>query len=220
MTFSEFVEGPLLWIAFLVFILGTILKVGMLISMSTKRDKIIYKHFNIKWVLLTIFRWLLPLNRDLRKNPVYTVAGYVFHFCLLMVPIFYATHVSLWEDSRFGWSWWTMPDAWADWMTLIVLAVVVFFILRRMISPDARIITTASDYLALAVAGLPFLTGYLSAHGTLGSVIDSGTIHLIHVLSGELMLILIPFTKLIHYVLFFFSRGAAGIEFGRRGYSI
>jgi hypothetical protein len=45
-------------------------------------------------------------------------------------------------------------------------------------------------------------------------------IQLIHMLSGELMLILIPFTKLSHFVLFFFSRGATAIEFGRRGYPI
>jgi len=43
---------------------------------------------------------------------------------------------------------------------------------------------------------------------------------LIHILSGELMLLLIPFTKLSHFVLFFLSRGATAIEFGRRGYSI
>ena len=43
---------------------------------------------------------------------------------------------------------------------------------------------------------------------------------IIHMLSGELMLILIPFTKLSHYILFFFSRGATGIELGRRGYSM
>jgi nitrate reductase gamma subunit len=43
---------------------------------------------------------------------------------------------------------------------------------------------------------------------------------LIHMLCGELMLILIPFTKLSHFILFFFSRGATGIEFGRRGYSV
>jgi hypothetical protein len=39
-------------------------------------------------------------------------------------------------------------------------------------------------------------------------------------LAGELMLILIPLTRLSHAVLFFFSRAATGIEIGRRGYSM
>ena len=220
MSFTEFAEGPLLWIAFLVFILGTLLKVALLITVSVKKDKIVYKHFNVKWIFLTLLRWLLPINRDVLKNPVYTICGYIFHICLLMVPIFYSAHVLLWEESRFEWSWWIMPDGLADWMALIVVAIAIFFILRRIISADVRIITTASDYVALVVAALPFLTGYFSVHGTIESVVDADTMHLLHVLSGELMLILIPFTKLSHYVLFFFSRGAAGIEFGRRGYSI
>jgi hypothetical protein len=43
---------------------------------------------------------------------------------------------------------------------------------------------------------------------------------LIHMLTGELMLILIPLTRLSHAILFFFSRGSTAIEFGRRGYSV
>lgn len=220
MTFIDFVEGPLLWIAFLIFILGSLLKIALFVTVSAKKDKVIYKHFNIKWVVLTILRWLLPINRDVAKNPVYTLCGYIFHICLLAVPIFYATHIELWEESRFEWYWWSMPEVWADWMTLIVIAVSIFFILRRIISADVRIITTTADYVALVVAALPFVTGYLAVHGTVESTISSDTMHLLHVLSGELMLILIPFTKLSHYILFFASRGVAGIEFGRRGYSV
>ena len=40
-----------------------------------------------------------------------------------------------------------------------------------------------------------------------------------HVLSGELLLILIPATKLWHVVGFFLSRGQIGADFGiKRGY--
>jgi hypothetical protein len=34
------------------------------------------------------------------------------------------------------------------------------------------------------------------------------------------MLVMIPLSKLSHFVLFFFSRGASAVEFGRRGYSM
>ena len=220
MTFIEFAEGPLLWIAFLTFIIGTILRFVLFFTISAKRDKIVYQYFNVKWIALTILRWLLPINRDILKNPVYTICGYILHFCLLLVPIFYSAHVLLWEEGVFEWSWWIMPDVWADWMTLVVIAIIIFFILRRMLSADVRILTTATDYIALVVTALPFVTGYFAIHGTLGSAVSPDTMHLIHVLSGELMLILLPFTKLNHYILFFLSRGVAGIEFGRRGYSI
>jgi nitrate reductase gamma subunit len=156
-----------------------------------------------------------------KKNPVFIICVYLFHICLIVVPIWLAGHISLWEESRFGWSWSSLPDKWADWMTLLVFAIAIYFILRRALSPDLRIITTFADYLLIAVTVLPFLTGYFLTHGTLDSIKFLGdNMRLFHVLSAELMLILIPFTRLSHSVLFFFSRAASGIEFGRRGYSI
>jgi len=219
--FFLFVEGPLLWIAFLTFFIGSILRAALFLSVSRKRDKIIYQYFSWKYVLATFSRWLLPLNKDVAKNPVFTILGYMFHICLIVVPIWFSGHISLWEESRFEWSWTPIPDGLADWMTLIFLAIALFFLLRRIISADIRLLSTFSDYLLIVVVALPFITGYFLTHGTVDNIGFLGeNIQLIHMLSGELMLILIPFTKLSHFVLFFFSRGATAIEFGRRGYSI
>lgn len=221
MDFFLFVEGPLLWIAFLTFFIGSILRAALFLSVSRKRDKIIYQYFSWKYVLATFGRWLLPLNKDIAKNPVFTTLGYMFHICLIVVPIWFSGHISLWEESRFEWSWTPIPDGLADWMTLIFLAIALFLLLRRIISADIRLLSTFSDYLLIVVVALPFITGYFLTHGTVDNIGFLGeNIQLIHMLSGELMLILIPFTKLSHFVLFFFSRGATAIEFGRRGYSI
>ena len=221
MDFFLFVEGPLLWIAFLTFFIGSILRAALFLSVSRKKDKIIYQYFSWKYVLATFGRWLLPLNKDVIKNPIFTILGYMFHICLIVVPIWFSGHISLWEESRFEWSWTPIPDGLADWMTLIFLAIALFFLLRRIISADIRLLSTFSDYLLIVVVALPFITGYFLTHGTVDNIGFLGeNIQLIHMLSGELMLILIPFTKLSHFVLFFFSRGATAIEFGRRGYPI
>ena len=221
MDFFLFVEGPLLWIAFLTFFIGSILRAALFLSVSRKRDKIIYQYFSWKYVLATFSRWLLPLNKDVAKNPIFTTLGYMFHICLIVVPIWFSGHISLWEESRFEWSWTPIPDGLADWMTLIFLAIALFFLLRRIISADIRLLSTFSDYLLIVVVALPFITGYFLTHGTVDNIGFLGeNIQLIHMLSGELMLILIPFTKLSHFVLFFFSRGATAIEFGRRGYPV
>jgi nitrate reductase gamma subunit len=219
--FFLFVEGPLLWIAFLTFFMGSILRAALFLSVSRKRDKIIYQYFSWKYVLATFSRWVLPLNKDVAKNPVFTILGYIFHISLIVVPIWFSGHISLWEESRFEWSWTPIPDGLADWMTLIFLAIALFFLLRRIISADIRLLSTFSDYCLIVVVALPFITGYFLTHGTVDNIGFLGeNIQLIHMLSGELMLILIPFTKLSHFVLFFFSRGATAIEFGRRGYSV
>ncbi len=221
MDFYSFVEGPLLWVAFLTFIIGSLIRAVMFFSESLKKDKIIYQHFSWKYVFATLGRWMLPLNKDVAKNPVFTILAYIFHVCLIVVPIWLSGHITLWEESRFEWSWTSMPDGLADWMTLIFLAIALFFLLRRIILADIRLISTFSDYFLLIVTALPFLTGYFLTHGTLDDIAFLGdNMQIIHMLSGELMLILIPFTKLSHFILFFFSRGASGIEFGRRGYSI
>ncbi|MEJ2724365.1 MAG: nitrate reductase [Deltaproteobacteria bacterium] len=221
MDFYSFVEGPLLWIAFMTFIIGTAIRIVMFLGLSLKRDKVIYRYFSWKYVFATLGRWLLPLNKDVGKNPVFAVLVYLFHICLIVVPIWFSGHIVLWEESRFGWSWRAIPESWADWMTLLLLAIAVFFFLRRLLSPDIRLLSTLSDYLLIVVTALPFMTGYFLSHGTLDSIAFLGdNMQLIHMLAGELMLILIPLTRLSHAVLFFFSRGATGIEMGRRGYSM
>ena len=221
MDFSLFAEGPLLWIAFMIFIIGTLIRTAQFLFVARTKDKPFYNYFSLKYILATLARWLLPLNVDMRKNPIFMICVYLFHICLIVVPIWLAGHVSLWEESRFGWSWSSLPDKWANWMTLVFLAISLFFILRRALSPDLRVITTFADYLLILVTALPFVTGYFLTHGTVDSIGFLGdNMRLFHVLSAELMLILIPFTRLSHSVLFFFSRAATGVEFGRRGYSM
>jgi nitrate reductase gamma subunit len=95
-----------------------------------------------------------------------------------------------------------------------------FFLLRRVLSRDLRLLSDFSDYALLVITGLPFLTGYWLTHGTLDAVLSRYSMQIIHTLSGELMLVMIPLSKLSHLVLFFFSRGASAVEFGRRGYSM
>jgi len=212
MDFYSFVEGPLLWVAFLTFIIGSLLRAALFVSVSRKRDKVIYQHLSWKYVFATIGRWLLPLNKDVLKNPVFTISGYIFHICLIVVPIWFSGHITLWQESRLEWSWSAIPDGLADWMTIVFLGIALFFLLRRIISADIRLLSTFSDYFLLVVTALPFLSGYFVTHGTLDGIGFLGdNMQVIHMLTGELMLILIPFTKLSHYILFFFSRGAAGI---------
>ncbi len=221
MDFFYFVEGPLLWVAMLTFIIGSLIRIVLFFSESVTKDKIMYRHFRWKFVFGTLGRWLLPLNKTVIKNPVFTIAGYIFHVCLIVVPVWLSGHITLWEMSRFEWYWTPLPDGWADWMTIFVIGIGIFFLLRRLLSPSVRLISSFSDYLLLVVVLLPYVTGYFTTHGTMQDVPFFGDhMQLLHMLSGELMLILIPFTKLSHFILFFFSRAASAVEFGRRGYTI
>jgi hypothetical protein len=207
----EFVRGPLLWVSFIVFIGGMIYRVATLISLSKQKDKVVYDHFNTGWALRSIFHWLLPFNRTVAQYPVYSILTYLFHILLLGVPIFLLAHNILWYES---WqiSWWSLPEDVADYLSLLMLGLILFLMVRRMVVPYAKIVTTAYDYVLLLVVALPFLTGYMAYH----QWIDYKLMLILHILSGELMLILIPFTKLSHMLLFFLSRAHIGSEFGQR----
>lgn len=220
MRFYAFVAGPLLWISFAIFIIGILVRIGMFLRVSSQKDKPLYQYFNLSYVLKTYGRWLLPVNPGVLKTPSFMLLAYVFHLCLVLVPILLRGHIIGWEESRFGWSWPALPPVAADVMTLAVIAIAALFLLRRLASRDVRLISSTSDYALLVFTALPFLTGYFLTHGTLNTLLSPFAMQILHLLSGELMLILIPLTKLSHFVLFFFSRGATAVEFGRRGYSV
>ncbi len=214
-------EGPLLWISLGVFVVGLATRAALFLVDSREKDKIFWQHFKWKWVLATMAKWLVPANRTVAKDPVFCLLAYSFHVCLIVAPIWCLPHIIYWETSRLAWSFTALPEGVADWMTLAVLAIAVYLLIRRLASPDLRYLSTTSDYVLLVITALPFLTGYLSVHQSLGTGNLLGdNMQLIHILTGELMLLVVPFTKLSHAVLFFFSRAATAVEFGRREYSI
>ena len=66
----EFVSGPLAWIAFGIFIIGMIVKIISLLSLTGKKDKVVYYHFSWGWSLRSIYRWLIPFgSRSMREKP-------------------------------------------------------------------------------------------------------------------------------------------------------
>jgi ferredoxin len=192
MDLSVFAEGPLLWIVFLLFLAGVSARLvffGIKILTSPKGDQ-------GRWGFsMPVFgRFLLPFHKAIAKKPLYAVIRYVFHLSLFIVPIWLAGHVSLWEESRLGWTWSTIPDKLADWMTILVIVIAAFFLVRRLSWPEARATTAWKDFVVIVIAGLPFVTGYFLTHGTLDKVAFLGdNMRLIHVLSGEAMILMAVF---------------------------
>ena len=90
----------------------------------------------------------------------------------------------------------------------------VCLVLRRAALPEVRILTSWYDYLLLLITVLPFLTGFFLVQ----RVGDPGFWLLAHILTGELLLVAIPFTKLYHVVGFFLTRMQLGMDYGiKRG---
>lgn len=198
MDFLLFSEGPMLLCAILVFAIGVFLRIIFFFYAIMGGSK--YDHFILKYLLPSFGRFFLPLHKAVMAAPLYTSLRYIFHACMFITPIWYSGHIDLWEQSRFGWSWSALPDQMIDLMTLLVLGILVYFLIRRLSLKNVRKTSSPSSYLLLVVTALPFASGYFLSHGTLTSIsFMADNMRLIHILSGEALIIVAVF-------LFFRSR--------------
>ncbi len=214
----QFVTGPLAWLSFGIFFVGLIIRaVWYFRGLNWQMDRVSYSvntAYGIKGAIRSIFFWLVPFGtRSWRFYPGFTIMVFVFHICLLLTPVFLMGHNVLLKE-RWGVSLPTIPESLADLMTVAVIIAAILIILRRIALPEVRILTKPYDFLVLAIAVAPFITGFIAYHQ-----VGSYSFWLIvHILSGELMLVAIPFTKLSHFLLFFLSRAQIGMDFGiKRG---
>jgi ferredoxin len=192
MDFGSFVEGPLLWIVSLLVITGIIVRLVFFSYAIIKSSK--DRYFRWIYILATLGRSLVPFHDAVTKKPLYAILRYIFHACLIVVPVWLSGHIVLWEESRFEWTWAALPDAWADWMTLLFLALATYFLIRRIIVTDIRLTSSKSEYFLIIITALPFVTGYLLTHGGVDSIsFLENNMRTIHVLSGEAMVLVAVF---------------------------
>lgn len=208
--FYNFVTGPLAWVAFIIFIVGSLYRLINMIILVNKKEKMIFTYMSWKYSLRSILHWITPFATvSMKKHPAMTIVSFAFHICLIITPIFLLSHIILWDES-WNISWWSLPGNIADIMALIVIAACIFFLVRRLKLPEVQFVTSASDYVLLAIVAAPFITGFLAYHQWFGYKF----ILILHIISGEIMLAAIPFTRLSHMLFSVFTRAYMGSEFG------
>ena len=196
------VRGPLVWVAFGVFVLGLVYQAWLFYSATRKREVILPPASLLGGVELP-----KPLsfadvsNSFLGVHPVMAVVTTVFHVLIIILPIFVLGHNVLLEEST-GFSLFVFPEMVADVLTLIVVLGGVFFLFRRFFVYRVQTISTLYDYIILVLVVAPFVTGYMATQ----QWFNYETILILHILAGELMLMAIPFTKLKHGLLLFLYR--------------
>jgi len=206
----SFVSGPLVWVAFIVFICGSLYRLISLFLLANKKEKFIFTYMSLKYSLRSILHWMTPFGTpSMRKHPFLTIVGFAFHICLILTPIFLLSHIILWDES-WNMQWWSLPDSVADVMAVIVVMGCIFFLVRRLKLAEVRYVTSASDYILLAIVAAPFITGFVAYHQWVGYKVFL----ILHILSGEIMLVAIPFTRLSHMLFAPLTRAYMGSEFG------
>ncbi len=206
----NFVSGPLVWAAFFFFIGGSLFRLIDMLRLVNQKEKWIFSYMSWKYSLRSIFHWLTPFATvNMRKHPVMTLVTFVFHLCLLITPVFLMAHIILWEEA-WSLSWFALPNRLADVMAFLVVGGCVFFLIRRLKMPEVQYVTSASDYVILAIVAAPFITGLMVYH----QWFNYPVMMILHIVSGEVMLVAIPFTRLSHMLFSPLTRAYMGSEFG------
>jgi len=215
----ELITGPLLWLSFGIFFVGLTFRVVRYFQgLDWQLDRVAYRAhpgLGLKGALRSIVHWLVPFwSEGWRAKPLYTLIFFIFHVGLVLTPLFLLGHAVMFKE-RWGVNLPTLSMGLADVLTIAVMITAVCIASRRLGLPEVRIVTTCYDFLLLLLSVAPFVTGFLAVHQAPRYQLWLYS----HILSGELLLVAIPFTKLFHVVGFFLSRGQLGADFGiKRGY--
>ena len=132
-------------------------------------------------------------------EPMNQLISILFHIGLLIVPLFLFAHVQLWKESL-GFGWITLPYQWAYWLTISTIVFAIALLIGRMFNKSSSFLSRKQDYLWPLILLVPFITGFVCAHLNV-SPQSYQTFMLIHVLAGDIIFVLIPFTKIAHCVL-------------------
>ena len=209
MDLYELARGPVAGLALIVFVVGSFLRIGWFFAWGAQA-KVVSLTTAAKGGLQAIFRGLIPFGATyMRRKPVFTVITFLFHLGVLIPPRFLLAHsVLLYESWQI--EWWSLPDVLADTMTLAVIFATFFFLVRRLIVPEVKQVSRATDILLLLLILTCFLSAFLAYH----QLEPYHSLLVLHVISGDILLLVFPFSRLFHMILFFFTRASLGSEFG------
>jgi nitrate reductase gamma subunit len=157
------------------------------------------KDLPYRQILRGTLGWVFPAGRIVR-NPVYSLTSILFHIAILIVPVFLAGHIALWFRS-IGLSWPAIPKTLADVLTILAVTAAVALVLQRLGAKPTRALSRFQDYALPLVIVLPFVSGFMVMHPAYNPCSYSAVLF-VHVMSANLVMVLIPLTKLTHAALF------------------
>jgi nitrate reductase gamma subunit len=163
--------------------------------------------------LHTVFRRSLPPHDFLKKAPVSYIAGYTFHIGLGLIVFFGAAHILLIKDLT-GLSWPGLPGGVTDLVTVLTMAAMIVLLVDRFIDPVKRFLSRFEDWFTWTLTFLPVLTGWMAVQHVL---LPYTTMLALHILTAEILLIVLPFSKLFHTFTLFGSRWYNGRAHAHRG---
>jgi len=211
--FLNWVRGPGFQIAIVIFIAGVIIRFGEILLLGRKENLAEAKGSEMSSGLRTIVTRSIPDKDTFKRSTFTVVAGYTFHIGLFVTIFLFAPHILMFKDI-IGFGWPSLPTPVVDAMAVVTIITLLAVLAHRMRDTVLKFLSTREDYLVWLLTITPLITGYMAFH-RIG--MTAPTLLAIHILSVELLLVVFPFTKLMHTFTIVLSRWYGGAISGYRG---
>ena len=225
MTLLEFARGPALWFSLAVLAAGTLWRVLAIWRLGARPDLSEPRETRaLAGALRGILVHMLPRAQVSRGTAIAYLNGYVYHLGLAAIAFGYLPHIHFVKRLT-GLSWPALPEP-AVFVAVGLTFVSLFIaLIARLTDPVRRLLSGFDDYFSWFVVLLPLATGMIAIHQSYPAgaapmpPLDPLPLA-VHLLSVELLFVWLPFGKLAHAFLVFFSRGSTGAALARKGAAI
>ena len=213
MEFLLWVRGPAFEWALAIFLLGILIRLMEIFVLGRKPNYAEARGGEWGPGFKTLVTRMSTDPETFRRAPFNVVVGWIWHLGFLIALLLFVPHIELIEN-LLGIAWPGLPNPIVDAVTALTIVALIATLVHRLAHPVKKHLSTFEDYLVWTVTFLPVFSGYLAYH----RLIDPYPLALgIHILTAEVLLILIPFTKLTHMFTAFIARWYNGAIFGRKG---
>lgn len=217
MTLLEFARGPGLQWSLAIFALGVIWRLVGSFLLARKRDR--SKPAGTSYVKAgmraMIMRSAPP--HELEKNIQFQhYSGYAWHLGFFATLLLFGPHIPFFQQFL-GFGWPALPNTVILVIAGITLAILIALVVRRIVHPVMKQISSTDDWISVFLVILPFVTGFASyAHLQIGEIRYEDLLAA-HILSVEAMLVWFPFSKLMHMFYAFPARFQVGVAMEHKG---
>lgn len=211
--FLNWVRGPGFQIATIILVAGVVIRILEILLLGRKANLAEPKGSEMYSGLKTIITRSVPDPDTFRRSTFIVIAGYIFHIGLFVTIFLFAPHILLIKDI-IGFGWPSVPTPLVDALAVISIIALLALLAHRLNDKVRRYLTQPEDLLVWFVTIAPLITGYIAFHriGMTGPMLLG-----IHILSVELLMVVFPFTKLMHAFTLFMARWYNGATSGFRG---
>jgi nitrate reductase gamma subunit len=214
----QFARGPFFQVSLFIFVAGMLYRLFRVVVLGWSRDRVPARGSRVVGVVISYLKGILILpfvpwvKNTFSHNAVTYLAGGLFHLGLFVVIIFGTPHMLVWK-SLLGFGWPTLPLPVTDWLSAGAIVALIALAINRWVNPVLRLISGPAEWLNWLVVFLAMVTGYIMTHHLW---FRYEVLFSLHMITVNILLIWIPFSRISHFMFYFFSRTIHGVEYGKR----